>query len=112
MFRHEKMAELLRHEISEIILKEVDFPSEAIVTITRVKISHDFANAAVFVGVFPDKKIKEALEILSKNIYHIQKILDKKLRIRPVPKISFKDDSEEREMVKVNDILYKIGEGK
>jgi ribosome-binding factor A len=112
MFRNEKMAELLRHEVSEVLLKEVDFPAGSLVTVTRVKVSHDLANASIFLGVLPDSKVKEVLEILKKNIYHIQKIIDKKLKIRPVPKISFKDDSEEREMAKVNDILYKIGEEK
>ena len=35
------------------------------------------------------------MEILRKKVYHIQQILNKKIRMRPVPKIRFEIDQEE-----------------
>ena len=102
--RLEKINSLLVQEIGEIILREVEF-GDVLVTITKAEATEDFKEAKIFFSVLPFDKAKDVLNILRNNIYHIQKILNKKLRIKPVPKIYFRIDASEEEANKVERAL-------
>ena len=85
---------LLKEELAGIIDREVEFPQGSIVTLTRAAVSSDGRYAAVFfstLGASPDA----ALELLQKNLYTIQQLVNKKLKMRPVPQIRFLPDEEE-----------------
>jgi ribosome-binding factor A len=88
--RIQKINSLLKKEISQIILRELNFSKKTFVTVVSVEVSKDLQIANVFISVFPEEEEKKAMQDLEKNIYHIQKILDKKLKMKPVPKIVFK----------------------
>ena len=90
-----------------ILEREIEFPENILVTITNVITSHDMYYAEVLISIL-GKEIKEALEILSKNIYHIQQKLNKKLRIRPVPKIHFEIDTGEAKREEVESSLAEL----
>lgn len=75
------------------------------VSVTEAQTSGDFRHANIMISVFPFEKNKIILSILEKNIYHIQQILNKKLQMRPVPKISFKIDTSLYEADKVERML-------
>ncbi len=86
--RIEKLNNFLREEIAQIIDREIEFPESMFVTVTLVSVSPDMHYAGVFISVL-GQDTKKALEILQKNVYNIQKILNRKVRMRPVPKIHF-----------------------
>lgn len=86
-------------------MREIEFPAGILVTILGVKTTEDFKQAKIIISVFPFGKSELALEILNKNIYHIQQILNKKLRMRPVPKIFFRADATEENAGKVEILL-------
>lgn len=86
--RIEKLNIFFRDEIARIIDREVEFLENALVTVTLVSVSPDMHYADVFISVLGGND-KEALEILQKNVYNIQQILNRKVRMRPVPKIRF-----------------------
>lgn len=88
------MNNLLREEIAKILERELEFPGGTIVTVTKVDISPDKQYAAIFVSLLGTRPEK-AMEILSKNTYTIQHLLNRKMRMRPVPKIHFAIDEEE-----------------
>lgn len=92
--RGEKLNMLMRDELGKIIDRTLEFPEGALVTITRVHTSSDLRYATVFVSIF-NMDNTNALEMLDKNVYHIQQQLNKALRMRPVPKIRFAIDEEE-----------------
>ncbi len=92
--RIEQISILLKEELSRIIDREIEFPGETLVTITKVEVSPDKHYADILCSIL-GKQPKEALEILHKNVYNIQKLLNRKMRMRPVPKISFEIDREE-----------------
>ena len=91
--RIEKLNILLREEISRIMDRELEFPENTLVTCTRVATSVDRKYAIAYFTVLGREK--GAMEILQKNRYNIQKLLIKKVRIRPVPAINFALDEEE-----------------
>lgn len=92
--RGEKLNMLMRDELGKIIDRTLEFPESTLVTITRVHTSSDLRYATVFISVFNTDNTK-VLQILDKNVYHIQQQLNKALRMRPVPKIRFTIDEEE-----------------
>jgi ribosome-binding factor A len=103
--RQEKLNSLLEQQVGQIILEEADIPPGVLVTVLGAETTEDFKEAKIAVSVFPFARSRQALEILNKNIYHLQQILNKKLRMRPVPKIIFKLDTSEEEADKVEKAL-------
>lgn len=87
--RIEKINNLLLQEVSKLFLTEIDFPEGMIVTVGSIDTSPDLKYADVLVATIPDNKTGTALSIIRKKIYGIQKSIDRKLNIRPVPKLRF-----------------------
>jgi len=109
--RIKKINEFLKRELSGIILREIDFPSGVFFTITGVETSKDLKESKVFVSVFPEKETSRCLGIIERNIYNLQQILNKRLRIRVVPKIRFVEDKELEEAQKIEEVLKNIDKG-
>lgn len=93
--------ELIQRELSQIILREIDFSSDILVTITRVATSQDLEHAKIYISVIPEKKRKDTLQILNSQIYSLQGLLNRRLNIQPCPRICF---MEEKETVKADEI--------
>ena len=92
--RIEQLNIVLKEELSKILDREVEFPEGTLVTITRAIISEDVRYATIFVSTLGNAPLVTT-EILKKNIYRIQHMLNRALRIRPVPKIRFVTDEGE-----------------
>lgn len=102
-WRIERINNFLRKEISQILLKEMDF-EQTFVTVTDVKTSTDLTKARVFITIIPETKEKEVLSILGENIYDIQKRINKRLNTRPIPKIHFEIDKGMKNLYKIDEI--------
>lgn len=102
--RLESVAELIRRELSVIILKK----EEVIITLTRVELSYDTQYADVYFTSFPDEGSKKTLQDLNRDVFSMQQDLNKRLRMRPVPKIRFHIDRMEEEAVKIDELLKRI----
>ncbi len=101
------MNSLLTEEVAKILLEEIEFPRGILVSVTHTEATNDLREAKIFVSVLPLEKHLRILDILVKNIYWIQQILNKRLVMRPMPKIIFKIDSSMEEMDKVGRLLDK-----
>jgi ribosome-binding factor A len=106
--RIDKINSLLEREISQIIRKEVFFPNGVLVTLTSVKATGNLIEAKVYISAFPDGKIDEVLKILNKQIYGIQQQINKKVNMRPVPKIIFVADKTESKAGRVEELLAQL----
>jgi len=105
--RIKKVNELLRQQVSQLLLKEVDF-GNVLVTITQVETSVDLRCAKIKISVLPNERNELVLKILKKEIFGLQQKLNKKLFMKPVPKISFEIDKIETKAQKIEEILGKI----
>ena len=110
--RIKKVNELLKRELGKIILKELEFSRDILITITDVESSPDLREAKIWVSVMPENQISLALRVLKRNIYNLQKKLDKRLKMRPVPRIEFLKESKSEEAQKIEEVLDKIQEEK
>lgn len=108
--RIESVEKLLQKEVSSILLREGDYPEGSLVTITKVQAFPNLQEATVYIRVIPEGKTKEALISLQKKVYEIQQILNKRLRMRPVPKIRFAEDQELLAREEIEKLFEKIRE--
>lgn len=102
--------ELIRHELAELILTEVEFPQGCFVTIVEVETSKDLRHATVWISVLPGYLLKKALDKLRVNIGHLQFLLNKRLSIKPLPRIRFAVDRTEEKAADIEQLLDRIKE--
>lgn len=103
-----KVNQLIKKELSQIILREVEFPSNVLVTVTQVEATKKLDEAKIYISTLPESKAKWILEILNRRIYHLQQLLDKRLRMRPIPRIVFVEEKETAKAGRIEEILEKI----
>ena len=108
MFRIEKVNSLIKHELGNIFLKEVDVFPGTLLTITRVECSTSLFQCKVYISVIPEDNFDNVLSLLQRHIYDIQQMLNKKLKMRPVPKIEFLKETKTKEAGRIDELLAKI----
>lgn len=106
--RIQRVNSLIKKELSQIILKEVDFPDSVLVTVSRVETSVNLNESKVYISVLPVEKTDNILKILGKIIYGLQKRLDKRLRMRPIPRIRFVKEERTKEAARIEELLEEI----
>jgi ribosome-binding factor A len=91
--RPARVAEMIRTEISEILLYSMRDPRLGLVTVTDVKISPDLKQARVYVSVLgsADER-KTSLAVLNSAAPHLRHELGSRARLRVVPDLSFHYD--------------------
>jgi ribosome-binding factor A len=96
--RAERLAEVIRTEVSEIIQQGLNDPRIGFVSLTEVEVGHDLRHAKIFVSVLGDAEAKQrTMEGLERATGHIRSELGHRLSIRFVPQLHFRlDDSIER----------------
>lgn len=103
--RIEKINELIKQQIAEIITRELDFKPGVFVTVAKVDTSRDLRYTRIFVSIFPEKESEYVMKTLEKEAYRLQSILNKKLVMKPLPKIEFRQDITESKADEVEKIL-------
>lgn len=103
-----RINQLFKKEIGKIILEDIDFPDNVLVTITQVETSPNLIQSKIYISCFPEKETESVFKILNKRVYEIQKKLDRKLRMRPVPKIIFKKEKKIKEADRIEELLEEL----
>lgn len=91
--RIQKLNSLVMKEVAGVIARELEFPIGCMVTVTRARVADDAESAKVWISVLPAEQGERALEIITKNIGLIQRIINRKLVMKFVPKLMFALDS-------------------
>jgi ribosome-binding factor A len=105
--RIKKINQLLKRELSQIILREIEFPG-ALVTLTRVETSSNLIESKIFISIIPESKQKEFFDQMKYNVWHIQQLLNKRLKMRPTPKIIFLAEKQTAQAGNIENVLEKI----
>jgi ribosome-binding factor A len=88
--RADRVSDLIKTEMSTILLREIRDPRIRNITITGVKMSDDLRSAKVFfVPLGQETCSDEILEGLRKASRFLRRELGKKLRLRFVPELKF-----------------------
>jgi ribosome-binding factor A len=105
--RTERINDLLREEISELVLREMKDPRlGGLVTITEVDVSPDLRNAKVSVSVMgTDDEREGTMRALGAASHFIVRELRKRLVLRRVPELVFQRDTSIEEGARVLALL-------
>ncbi|ACL69542.1 30S ribosome-binding factor RbfA [Halothermothrix orenii] len=109
--RARRLGELLKKEISDIILREVKDPRIGFISVTDVEVSNDLRHAKVFVSVYGDEKErKETMEGLEKATGYIRKLIGERVKVYYTPEILFRYDDSLEHGARINELLKKVKE--
>ncbi|MEY4731223.1 MAG: ribosome-binding factor ribosome-binding factor [Candidatus Parcubacteria bacterium] len=105
-FRALRVAGVIRDETAKLLLRDFDFDG-ALVTVTDVTVEPSFAWADIFVSVIPSEKASEALDQLAQRTGDIHHYLNRKMNIRPMPRIRFAIDHGPEKAADIEKILLR-----
>ena len=88
--RVEKVQELMKQEISEIILRELKDPRIGFVTVTSVECTGDLREAKVYVSIMgSEKQIRDSWQGLMSSLGFIRREIGHRIRLRFTPELTF-----------------------
>lgn len=110
--RTERIDELLRQEIGQILEREIADPRIGFVTITSVETAPDLRHAKLWVSVIGQPAEREAtVAALGRAMPFVRRELGARLRLRRIPEFHVRlDDSAERG-TRVLQLLHELEEG-
>jgi len=109
MRRPERVADMLREEIAQIVGYEMEDPRLTMVTVTDVRLSQDLRDASVYVTVAGDEsEAAKALVALRHAAPYVRKQVGFVLSLRHTPEIHFVRDTVEEQGARVDQLLMEI----
>jgi ribosome-binding factor A len=109
MHRTERVADVLREEIAQIVGYELEDPRLTMVTITEVRLSDNMRAARVYVTVAGnEEEHKSALVALRRAAPYVRKQLGLSLNLPRTPELHFVRDKVEEEGERVDQLLEQI----
>ena len=108
--RAQKVSDFLRKEISSLISSEINDPRLKNINITAVKVSSDIGQATVFYTIIGQNDSGKDItpKILEKLSGMLRSRLSKIMKIRRVPKLSFRYDESIEYSSNIEELLNKI----
>jgi len=104
--RSERIAELLKEEISEIINYELDDRRIRPALITHIKVSADLRHARVYVSVTgSQEEIQQTVEALNHAAEYVRHQLYPRLHLRVVPRLTFTYDDSLEAAARIEQLL-------
>ena len=106
--RLQKINALVQKEISEILPRELSLKSGVFLTVSKVDTTPDLRYTRIFISVFPFKESDYAMKTIAKENFRLQGALNRKLHMKPLPRLQFKLDDTEEHADKIEKILLEI----
>jgi len=103
-----KLNELIKRHLGEILMRNLSLKPGVFLTIAKVDTTPDLRYARISVSVFPDSETNYAMKTLKKESYILQGQLNKKLQMRPLPRLTFVADMTEAKADVIEKILKDI----
>lgn len=106
--RQEKVNSLLQKEISGYLAREGVEGVSGLLTITGVDVSPDLEHAKVYYSVVGQSE-DQVLPLLKGEIYELQGLLNRTLRMRKVPRIAFFADRSGEYAQHISQLIHNLG---
>ncbi|NOX65330.1 MAG: 30S ribosome-binding factor RbfA [Chlorobi bacterium] len=107
--RLEKIAELIKEEISLIFLYKIQDPSLGMLTVTSVKVTPDLKSAKIYISIFEKENREEKIDKLNQIKGYIRSLLASKINhLRNIPDLDFYIDDTLDYVEKMENIFKKI----
>ena len=111
--RTDRIDELLRQEIGDIIARDVDDPRVGFATITRVETARDLGHAKVWVSVIgqPEER-EETVRALGRAMPFVRHQLGSRIRLRRIPELHLRVDETADRGTRILGLLSELEEGR
>lgn len=101
----------LKKAIAEVLQRDMADPRiDAFISITKVSISPDMANATISVSIMPEEKQSKNIHGLQHATRHIRSLVLKKMATRTVPRFRFVLDQSLKKEAAVHDAIRRAEE--
>lgn len=102
--RSQRVGDLLRQEIADIIMRKIKDPRLGFVTVTGVEITDDLKIAKVFISILKEEEKETTLNILNSAKKFVRSEVAKRIRMKTIPSIEFRMD----ESIEYGDRIEKL----
>jgi len=107
-----QVAELVKRNISIVFQQEGTYyyGSEALVTVTNVKMSSDLGIAKIYLSIYNTENKQAVLLEIEENAYQIKQSFSQRVRkqLRRVPRLDFYEDETLDEMYRLNNLFGQL----
>lgn len=109
--RHQRVRELLKREIGEILRREIPMDEAGMVTVNDVGVSGDLQSASVFVSTIgtPEQKARSAL-LLQQDRKRLQTLVGQAVVLKYTPQLKFVVDDYIERGNRVVEIIQELEE--
>lgn len=90
--RSQRVSDLIREEIADIIMNKIKDPRLGFVTVTGVDITEDLKIANVYISVLKEEEKETTFEIINSAKGLIRSELGKRVRMKFLPSLTFRFD--------------------
>lgn len=107
--RIDRVADMMRAELSGILLREMKDPRVKLATISEVRVTRDLAHAKVFVSVLGSDEERDAcIATLQRAAGFLRSALAKHTRLRTTPELHFELDRGPEYSQRIEQILESL----
>ncbi|UCF78846.1 MAG: 30S ribosome-binding factor RbfA [Candidatus Eiseniibacteriota bacterium] len=109
--RMQRVGDLLRQEISEIMCRRMKDPRLGFLTVTSVEVSPDLRYAKVFISSpGTEEELASGLKVLAGASGFIRSELFKRVTLRFIPELSFRPDRSIAHGIRISKVLKDLRE--
>jgi ribosome-binding factor A len=109
--RSERIADLVRKEISEMLFRTIKDPRIGFVTITRVTVTEDCRSAKIYYSVVGSlDERKQSMEGLNSAKGYIRRELGHRMKLKYTPEIVFQFDPSIEYAVHMGELIHQLQE--
>lgn len=108
--RSQRVSDLVREEVAEIIMYRLKDPRIGFLTVTGVDMSADLKMAKVYVSVLKEEERDPTLGALNSSRSFIRSLLSKRLKMKVIPEVEFRLDTSIEYGFKIDKLLKDIKE--
>lgn len=106
--RLQRVRELLKREIGELIRREIPMSEAGVITVNDVSVTSDLHSAVVFVGIVgADEQKKRGIALLQRERKRLQGLVGRSVILKYTPQLKFVFDES---VVKGNKVLEILNE--
>lgn len=110
--RSQRVGDLIREEIADIIMYKLKDPRIGFITVTGVDMSPDLKTAKVFISILKEEEREPVLEILNASRNFFRSLLSKRLKMKIIPHVEFRLDTSIDYGFRIDSLLKEIREHK
>jgi len=106
--RSARVSDLIREEVADIVMNKIKHKTLGFITITGAKVSDDLRNATIYLSALDPQESERTVKKLKSAASFIRNELGRRLKMKYVPKLTFRVDESIEYGRKIDGILDEI----